>query len=276
MRLPYTGKLGDTLSVAARRSAAPSFGFSASRTPERDRRAIFGGALIFPRLLMSVRYCLPGRESRIWEEPYTDLGILAYDLAEALAPAIDRPFAIFGHSMGALIAFALARQLRQRSGLTPLHLFASACRAPQSPDLDPPLHGLPEDEFLSRLRAMNYGPDEIYNHPQFLEILLPTVRADYCLCENYEYRSERPLECPITVFGGLEDRRVTAADLDAWSIQTAARFRRVMFPGGHLFLHHHEPAVADCIVAELDEESDNNGRMRHWFSRQKQVHSPPK
>ena len=195
---------------------------------------------------------LPGRESRIWEQPYRDLEMLAYDLCEALAPAIDRPFAIFGHSMGALIAFALARQLRRETGLAPLHLFASACRAPQSPDLDPPLHQLPEVEFLARLRATNYGPDEIYNHPQFLEMLLPTVRADYCLCENYKYRSERPLECPITALGGLDDRRVTAADLDAWSVQTVSGFSRVMFPGGHLFLHHHESALAECIVTELD------------------------
>jgi medium-chain acyl-[acyl-carrier-protein] hydrolase len=195
---------------------------------------------------------LPGRESRIWEQPYTDLETLAHDLCEALAPAIDRPFALFGHSMGALIAFDLARQMRRTTGLAPLHLFASACRAPQSPDSEPPLHELPQTEFFARLRAMNYGPDEIYDHPQFLEMLLPTVRADYRLCERYEYRNERPLECPITTYGGLEDQRVTPADLDGWSVQTEQRFTRVMFPGGHLFLHHQEAAIADSVVTELD------------------------
>ena len=207
----------------------------------------------FPPTVDICPLLLPGRESRIWEAPYRDVAELIGDLCEDLQPEISRPFAFFGHSMGALIAFEVARQFRRSSGQLPLHLFASACRSPQSPDSEDFLHRLPETEFLMRLRSMNYAPDAIYDDPQFMKILLPTIRADYQLCETYRYASEPPLDCPITAFGGSEDRWVTRTHLDDWGAQTAVRFARTMFSGGHLFLHKHEAAIADVIVTDLEE-----------------------
>lgn len=195
---------------------------------------------------------LPGRESRIWEDPYTDLSALVRDLGGTLAASIDRPFAFFGHSMGALIAFELARHLRDHFGFEPLHLFASAARAPHLPDNDSSLHGLPDAELIARLEFLNHIPREILQHGDFLQVVLPTVRADFQLCETNVYRNEPPFAFPITVFGGSEDARVTGPDLEAWSRHTTGEFARHIFPGGHLFLHACESLMVQTLTAELD------------------------
>jgi medium-chain acyl-[acyl-carrier-protein] hydrolase len=214
------------------------------------------GALIFHKwsdaLRRDIEVCpiqLPGRGTRLTEPPFTKLPGLVEALARVLVPLLDKPFAFFGHSLGALIGFELARQIRRQHGLHPVRLFVSAGRAPQIPHRAPPIHTLPDNEFLAELRRLNGTPRELLDHEELMEVMLPIVRADFALYETYLYSAEPPLTCPISAFGGLQDRKVSASDLEAWRSQTSASFSLRMFPGDHFFLK--EPLLLQALSQEL-------------------------
>src|SRR6266404_5241949 len=143
---------------------------------------------------------LPGRGGRLSEAPLHHLQEIIEALARALAPFFDKPFAFFGHSMGALIGLELSRWLRRERNLIPVHLFVSGRRAPQLSETEPPTYNLPEPEFIERLRRLNGTPQEVLDHPELMQLMIPLLRADFSVCETYEYKSEPPLDCPLTVF----------------------------------------------------------------------------
>lgn len=178
---------------------------------------------------------LPGRETRMREAPFQRLTPLVQALATDIAPWLDLPFAFFGHSLGALIAHELTRELRRRNLPGPLHLFASGRRAPHLVDPDP-LHKLPDPAFIARLRRMEGTPETIFREPELLALFLPILRADLAVNEAEAHVTEAPLDCPITAFGGLTDERVPRDGLEAWRQHTTAPFSIEMFPGGHFFL----------------------------------------
>ena len=194
---------------------------------------------------------MPGREGRFREPPYTRLSDLVQALAEAVGPYTDVPFAFFGHSMGALVAFALARKLRTRQLPGPVHLMVSAHRAPQQPDKDPPIHDLPEEQFVEKIRELNGTPDAIFKNTELMGLLLPVLRADFTVCETYEYAPERPLECSISAFGGIDDGELSRDDIAAWSHQTSGGLTLNMFPGGHFYLLGEPAAFRDQISRQL-------------------------
>jgi medium-chain acyl-[acyl-carrier-protein] hydrolase len=185
------------------------------------------------------------------EAPFTRLAPLVQALAQALAPLLDKPFAFFGHSLGALIAFELARHLRRQSGVWPIRLFVSADRAPQIPARDRPMHALPEDEFLGELRRLNGIPEKVLEHADVMKIMLPILRADLAVYETYVYSTELALPCFISGFGGLHDQRVSRGDLEAWRDQTSATFSLKMFPGDHFFLNTAQPFLVQALSREL-------------------------
>ena len=193
----------------------------------------------------------PGRGTRLKETPFTRLSPLVEALAEALAPLLDKPFAIFGHSMGALAGFELARQLRGQSGIRPVRFFVSADRAPQIPPRDRPIHALSEDDFLAELRRLKGIPGIVLEDAELMQLMLPIVRADVAAYETYVYATESPLDFPISAFGGLEDRRVNRADLEAWREQTSASFSLRTFPGDHFFLNTTQPLILQLLSQEL-------------------------
>jgi medium-chain acyl-[acyl-carrier-protein] hydrolase len=224
-----------------------------------------GGASIFrtwpAEFSQTVEACsvrFPGRESRIREAPFAQLAPLVEALAEVLLPYLDKPFAFFGHSMGALVGFELARLLRRRPvpaegrALSPARLFVSGRNAPHTPDGNPPLHALPEAEFLEELRRLNGIPGEAFSYPELIQLMLPTLRADFTVCETYAYSIEPPLDCPISAFGGLGDSRVSQDNLQAWRDQTSADFSLQMFPGDHFFLHTAQSLLLRTLNRELD------------------------
>jgi medium-chain acyl-[acyl-carrier-protein] hydrolase len=196
---------------------------------------------------------LPGRGTRLTEPPFTRLSPLIQALAEALFPLLDKPFAFFGHSLGALVSFELARQLRRQYGVgvQPVHLFVSADRAPQIPNRDPPVHTLPEGEFLVELRRLNGTPSEVLEDEELRQIMLPVLRADFAVYETYVYSTEPPLNCPLSAFGGLQDQRVSLGDLEAWRDQTSVSFSLRMFPGDHFFLNTTQPVLLRVLSEEL-------------------------
>jgi len=205
-------------------------------------------------LLPQIEVCavqLPGRASRMKEAPYKEYGSLVRAIAQELVPYFDKPFAFFGHSMGALLSFELARALRREHGRLPLHLFVSGRHAPQLPAAHPGFHALPDAEFIEALRSLNGTPQEVLDDPELRELIFPLLRADFAVNETYVYYPEPPLECPIDAFGGLQDKDVRVEDLKAWRQQTSAAFRLRMLPGDHFFLHTNEAMLLQALMQEL-------------------------
>jgi medium-chain acyl-[acyl-carrier-protein] hydrolase len=194
---------------------------------------------------------LPGRGARLMEPPFSQLPLLVEALAVALLPLLDKPFAFFGHSLGSLVSFELARQLRAKHLASPLRLFVSAGPAPQIPHRNPPINSLPEEEFAAQLRRLNGTPAELLNQKELMDIVLPSLRADFALYESYKYSSGPPLNCPISTFGGLSDQRVNHDDLEAWRDQTSVSFSIRMFPGDHFFLKSTQPLLLRALSQEL-------------------------
>jgi medium-chain acyl-[acyl-carrier-protein] hydrolase len=193
----------------------------------------------------------PGRGTRLMEPPFSQLSLLVETLAEALRPLLDKPFALFGHSLGSLVSFELARQLRAKHQARPVRLFVSAGPAPQIPHRGLPIHDLPEREFAAELLRLNGTPSELLNHQEFMEVVLPSLRADFALYESYRYSPGPPLNCPISTFGGLSDQKVSHNDLEAWRDQTTVSFSIRMFPGDHFFLKTTQALLLRALSQEL-------------------------
>ncbi|MET0622005.1 MAG: alpha/beta fold hydrolase [Pyrinomonadaceae bacterium] len=179
---------------------------------------------------------LPGRGNRLGEPAYTSVEPMVEALAEAITPYLDRPFAFFGHSMGATISFELARLLEARGRGLPARLFVSGRSAPQLPRERELTYDLPEPEFISHVRSLNGTPAEVLEHPELMELMMPLLRADFSVVETYEYRTGPPLGCPITAFAGADDVEVNTERVAAWGEQTSADFNLQIMPGGHFFL----------------------------------------
>lgn len=195
---------------------------------------------------------LPGREQRRLEQPFSALPALIDALQQALLPYFDGPYAFFGHSMGALVSFELARALRRRGHRPgPLHLGVSGHRAPQIPNHKTPTYNLPEPQFLEALRHLNGTPEEVLRHDELMQLLLPVLRADFAVCETYSYRPEAPLACPISAFGGRNDVDVPTTSLEAWREQTQNTFRCRFFAGDHFFLHKEQQALLTALSQDL-------------------------
>lgn len=217
-----------------------------------------GGASIYQtwadKLPDTVEVCpvqLPGRESRMKEKPFTDMILLIKALAAALIPLQDRPYAFFGHSMGALISFELARYLRSHQSPLPIHLFLSGRGAPQITGPETAKSDLPEEEFIEELIRLNGTPREVLDNPELMLMMIPLLRADFLLFESYAYVVEPPLDCPISVFGGLQDHEIGPEKLEGWREQTTEGFVRRMLPGDHFFLHSQRAVLLRLLAQEL-------------------------
>jgi medium-chain acyl-[acyl-carrier-protein] hydrolase len=217
-----------------------------------------GAAHVFrqwPRLLPGdVEVCAvqpPGRGSRLREPPFTSLRELVAAAATALRPFMDSPFAFYGHSMGAVVGYELARLLHEEGHAGPSHLFVSGCRAPQLPDERDITYDLPEPEFVEELRRLSGTPPEVLDHAELLQLMLPMLRADFAAVQTYTYAEGPPLECPLTAVGGLEDEEVTREHLAPWRELTAGDFSLFMTPGGHFFIHTSQDALLEIIARRL-------------------------
>lgn len=202
--------------------------------------------------LSAVEVCpvqLPARENRFKEPPAERIGPLVAQLADALP--LDRPFALFGHSMGALIAFELARELRRRGMQMPRHMFVSAAPAPQLYGTRPPRFSKDLQGLIGELRQLGGTPDEILDSAEFLRLIMPTLRADFGMVDAYRYVEAAPLPCPLSAFGGDSDPEVSPDELTCWAAQTSAQFAHYIYPGGHFFLNDHASAMRAVIGEAL-------------------------
>jgi surfactin synthase thioesterase subunit len=217
-----------------------------------------GGAPIYSRWVKSlppqVEVCpvqLPGRGGRLLETPFTRMGPLVQDLTRELRPYSDKPFAFFGHSMGAAIGFEIARLLRREGAPSPAHLFVSGRRAPQLQRPERPTYNLPEAELIEELRRLKGTPAEVLEHPELMKVLLPVLRADFELIQTYEPRDEPPLDIPLTAFGGLEDDEVGREGLEGWRAHTIRAFSLRVFPGDHFYLTASQQLLLPALTQEL-------------------------
>jgi len=193
----------------------------------------------------------PGRGSRHNEPSIPQVITLAERLSDAIRLLLDKPFAFLGHSLGALVAFELTRHLRRKNLPQPEILFVSACGAPHIPDPHPPLHTLPDSEFLNSLQQLNGIPAEVSQQPEVMQLLLPMLRADFQAMESYVYTPELPLACPIFALGGRDDPRVSRERLEGWCLHTNSDFKAQYLPGDHFFINTARESVTASITAEL-------------------------
>lgn len=194
---------------------------------------------------------LPGREERFGESRFNRISPLIQTLVPLLRPYLDIPFAFFGHSMGAILSFELTRELRRRNLPCPVHLFVSACRAPQIPNFDVPIHKLPEPKFIERLHSLNGTRKDVLQNPQLMELLVPILRSDIAILETFFYATEDKLSCPISVFGGTQDSEINLDKLGAWRDQTNNKFTLQMLSGNHFFLHDNREQMLQTIAEDI-------------------------
>jgi medium-chain acyl-[acyl-carrier-protein] hydrolase len=172
-------------------------------------------------------------------------------LAKALQPHLDRPFAFLGHSLGALVAFELARRLGRVGGPQPTRLFASGCAAPHLLKPGRMLHQLADAEFRAELRRFNGTPPAILAHDELMSLLLPTLRADFALVETYRFATGPRLNCPLEAWGGRNDQTVGPDELHAWREQTTGPARLRIVPGDHFFIQTAQPMLFRVLEQDL-------------------------
>ena len=152
---------------------------------------------------------------------------------------------------GSHLSFELAHLLRRENKPGPSHLFLSGRPCPHLTEKEAPTYDLPEPEFIEELKRMQGTPKEVLEHPELMSVLSPILRADLEVCQTYEYEPRPPLDCPITVFGGLQDVDVSREQLEGWRDYTTSSFAVRMFPGNHFFLHSSAPVLLRMIAQDL-------------------------
>ncbi|BFV59652.1 hypothetical protein KCMC57_up47560 [Kitasatospora sp. CMC57] len=193
---------------------------------------------------------LPGREDRLGTPPLRRMGEVLNVLVPELIPHLDRPFALFGHSMGALVAWNLARSLRRMEAGSPVRLFVSGCVPPQVREATTHHTGT-DQELLAKLRSWSATPEAVLADPELMQLLLPVVRADIEVVETYRFTEGPLLDCPVTAFAGTGEESAGGAALPRWGELTSGEFDLRMFPGGHFFLHSARPDVLAEISRRL-------------------------
>lgn len=194
----------------------------------------------------------PGREHRLHERPIASFPGLVEAVVAALEPLRPLPFAFFGHSLGGVLAAEVARALEERGARPPVHLFLSGRRPASAPDPYPPLHGLPDDDFVVALNRRYGGiPPEVMREKELMALLLPGLRADMTALETHRPPPRPPMAIPISALGGSQDPITPREDLEAWRRETSAAFRIRLFPGGHFYLVERRPELLDDLARTL-------------------------
>lgn len=195
---------------------------------------------------------LPGRGARFGDPAFTRMAPLLDGLEEVMIQSLDTPYALFGHSMGGLVAFELTRRLRRRGAPLPVHLFISGREAPDVPDVA--IHALPDDEFIAALSDYGGMPENVLREPELMKVLVPVLRADFAVFETWKHVKEEPLDTPISVFGGLDDAMLPLPHIEGWSAQTRGKFAMHLFPGDHFFLQTVQPALLAVVAQALERD----------------------
>lgn len=199
---------------------------------------------------------LPGREGRFSEPIAEDLGVVADQVANALTATVPSPYVLFGHSMGALIAYEVAHRLRDEH--PPRHLIVAGSPAPHLVQ-DQKTAEDSEEEFRERLRSLNGTPDEVLRDVELMELLLPTIRADFELVDRYRWSGRSPLDVPVTALSGADDPGVSLSDLEAWAMHTTGRSQLKVVEGDHFFVNTAVEEVIELVSRALEKGKEPSG-----------------
>lgn len=217
-----------------------------------------GTAAIFhnwPRYLPSeIEVCAiqyAGRGSRLAEPLSEDVVDVMNGVYQDLQPFLKKPFAFFGHSMGALVSYEFARRLQREGQPEPFQMFVSGCGAPHARIIDEPTYNLPEPEFIAELRRLQGTPGEVLDNTELMQLMMPVIRADFKASQTYTHVPGPPLECSLRAFGGLKDEMLPREKIEAWSKHTRGSFRAQMLPGDHFFLNTSQSLLTRIIAQEL-------------------------
>lgn len=195
---------------------------------------------------------LPGHGTRLVEKPVDNFNALIGDMTRAALPLLSKPYAVFGHSMGAVFAFEFTRHLRRQGISIPVHMFLSAQEGARFKHGNPK-YLLSDNEFIEYLRKRGGTSEKILENRELMDCLLPMIRLDHKFSETYslDYQEEPPLDCPITVFAGLEDD-IKEEDLKIWNSETRDQFDVAYFSGDHFFIRQQEEAVVSSVLKNIE------------------------
>lgn len=196
---------------------------------------------------------LPGRENRLAEPPYRDAAALARELIHVLADSMQRPFAVYGHSMGALLGFELARQTALAGMPAPSRLFVGGSRPPSNPHRQPPLRDAADADILAEMHRLGGTPPAVLDSRELMALALPLLRADFAVHETYQ--REGVVDVPITAFCGASDGDVSAEEMSGWARHTSRAFRLHLLQGDHFFLRTSRDAQLALMIADLQTAS---------------------
>jgi medium-chain acyl-[acyl-carrier-protein] hydrolase len=199
--------------------------------------------------LMAVQF--PGREARFSERPSADMASVIDNLADAIAPFLDMPYATFGHSLGTITSYELVHKLSQLGLPKPEHMVMSGRGAPHIKSDKPLRYLLPDAQFIEALRELQGTQLEVLENDEMMQLLLPLLRADFTLAESYACDQPLVLPCGLSVYGGLTDVEVPKRDLEAWKVYTRDPITLRMFPGGHFFIHGAPQLLLQALVRDL-------------------------
>ncbi|MCH6257197.1 thioesterase domain-containing protein [Puniceicoccaceae bacterium K14] len=181
----------------------------------------------------------PGRENRVKDPLLFNIPDVVDDVIGQLLPYVDEPYALFGYSMGAIVAFEVARKLRTMQQSTPEHMIVAARSAPSVNRELPIKHLLGDSMFLESVKELGGTPAAFFEYPELVELILPILRADFQAIETYEYRCGEVFDFPITALGGELDTDSPPDSLNQWKRETKDEFKQICYPGGHFFLNDH-------------------------------------
>lgn len=192
----------------------------------------------------------PGRGKRFKEPLLEDIHDLVEDVFAQVKHQLVPPYAIYGHSMGTIVGYLLAKKIAQHNLPAPFHLFFSGCGGPSIPDDEPPKHLLSKTDFIAKLKELGGCPDAILQDDSMLNIFEPVIRADFKVIELYRYQEEEPLQIPMTIFIGKKDH-TTYEEAVAWQRETVRKVDVLEFDGNHFFILGKESLIVDMINKKL-------------------------
>lgn len=222
-----------------------------------------GGASVYRQwcnqLKESIEVCLiqpPGREDRHTEPAYTHSNQMAEAIIAQIRPLLDKPFAFYGHSLGALLAFEVARRLRAAELPAPSVLFLAAHRAPHLPLMRRIFYNLPDHELVAEIQRLNGTPAAILEDREMLRYWLPIMRADLQICDTYEFVAASPLSCAVVAYAGADDKAVPPERMQGWQDHTTGAFALHVFPGDHFFVRTAQAALLEALERHMGEPSE--------------------
>ncbi len=190
---------------------------------------------------------LPGRENRFTEPLINNLNDITTHLAKGFSYYIDKPFFVFGHSLGALISFEFIKSIHQLYSLIPCHMIISATKAPHLPFRMKYLSQLEDHKLKEELNIYDGIDERILNDTELLDLFLPIIKSDFSIYEKYKFLESKPISCDILALSGEQDQTVTQEEILAWSEYTSGKFEHISFPGKHFYIKDHQKKILDII-----------------------------